>query len=67
MKAPMTEQNVLKTVMRACTKKENKNADGSIKWDFVEADVYMEIDVTDDEFASDVLNTFADRFEAKFA
>ena len=69
MKISAQELAVIKSVTKALDSKENYNADGSINWDFVDADVYMDINPADDDVDAhyEMFNRFASLVEAGIA
>ena len=69
MKISAQELAVIKSVNKALDSSENYNADGSINWDFVDADVYMDINPADADVDAhyEMFNRFASAVEASIA
>jgi hypothetical protein len=67
MKISAQELAVIKSVTKALGSIENYNADGSVNWNFVDADVYMDIDPADDDTHYEMFNRFASVVEAGIA
>jgi len=60
----MIKQDVIDSFNRAVEKQENLNADGSINWNFVDADMYMELSVFySGEYICECFDALADRLE----
>jgi hypothetical protein len=61
MKISAQELAVIKSVTKALGSTENYNANGSVNWDFVDADVFMDINPADHEVDShyEMFNRFA--------
>jgi hypothetical protein len=69
MKISAQELAVIKSVTKALGFKKNYNADGSVNWDFVDADVFMDINPADHEVDAhyEMFNRFASVVEAGIA
>jgi len=69
MKISAQELAVIKSVTKALGSLENYNADGSVNWDFVDADVYMDINPVDSDVEAhyEMFNRFASAVEAGIA
>lgn len=67
MKLSTQELAVIKSVTKALGSIENYNADGSVNWDFVDADVYMDINPADVDAHYEMFNRFASLVEAGIA
>jgi hypothetical protein len=61
------ELAVIKSITTALASLENYNADGSVNWNFVDADVYMDINPADDDTHYEMFNRFASVVEAGIA
>ena len=66
MKLSAQEIAVIKSVTKALGSTENYNANGSVNWDFVDADVFMDINPADDDIDAhyEMFNRFASVVEA---
>jgi len=63
------ELAVIKSVTKALGSKKNYNADYSVNWNFVDADVFMDINPADDDIDAhyEMFNRFASVVEAGIA
>ena len=64
MKISSQELAVIKSVTKALGSIENYNADGSVNWNFVDTDVYTDINPADDDTHYEMFNRFASVVEA---
>ena len=66
MKLSAQELAVIKAVTKALGSTENYNIDGSVNWNYVDADVFMDIKPAEHEFDThyEMFNRFASVVEA---
>lgn len=58
------KNDVIESFNRAVEKQENLNADGSINWNFVDADMYAELSIFyAGEYIWDCMDALADKLE----
>ena len=58
------KNDIIESFNRAVEKQENLNADGSINWNFVDADMYMELSIFyPGEYICECFDALADRLE----